>query len=94
MNHVRQNCIIFIQIQTMADLPVKYPRFLKYVAEINVCIQEIGIEAHRLLKMVNCKPNFALGIKHATQITPGYGKIGSSFYGFQVTRLHRTTKPN
>ena len=68
-------------------LPVKNPRFFENISQVDVCIQEIGIQGDGLFKMMNSQPNFALGIEDATQVTPGDGKVWSGFNCFQVASL-------
>ena len=68
-------------------LPVKNSRFLQYISQIDVRVQKVWIESHCFFKMVDGQPDFSLGIEHATQIAPGYGKVGSCLDGFQVTCL-------
>ena len=68
-------------------LPVKNPRFFENISQVDVCIQEIGIQGDGLFKMMNSQPNFALGIEHASQVTPGDGKVWSGFNCFQVASL-------
>ena len=68
-------------------LPVKNSRFLQHISQIDVRVQKVWIESHCFFKMVDGQPDFSLGIEHATQIAPGYGKVRPRLDGFQVTCL-------
>lgn len=71
-----------------ARIPVKDSSFLQHVSKINVGIQEIGIQCHGLFEMVYGQPDFTLGVKNASQVTPCHCKVRPRFDGLQVTSLH------
>lgn len=62
-------------------LPIEDPGLLEDVAQVDVGVQEVGIQADCLLEMVDRQPDLPLRVKHAPQITPSDCKIRSSFYG-------------
>jgi hypothetical protein len=40
--------------------PVEYPGLLEHIAEVDVGVQEVGVQGHRLLKVVDGQPYFTL----------------------------------
>lgn len=69
------------------NLPIKDTRFLKYVAQIDIRVQEVRVQRHSLLEVMNGQPYFALSIKYASQIAPSDSEIRSGLDGFQITSL-------
>lgn len=76
-----------IKIYIKINSPIKDSCFLEDVSQIDVGIEEIRIEGHRLFEMMYCQPYFILWIEDAPQITPGYGEVGPSLDGFKITSL-------
>lgn len=72
---------------TSKPIPVKNASLLEHIAQVDVGVQEIGIQLHSLLKVVNGEPDLALGIEHTAQVAPGHGEAGLSLDGLQVTAL-------
>ena len=44
--------------------PVKDARLLQHIAQVDVGVQEVGVERHSLLEVVDGKPDLSLGVEH------------------------------
>ena len=56
------------KINELCNKPVKYSRFFQNISEINVGVQKVGVKRHGLLKVVDSKPDLALGIEDAAKV--------------------------
>jgi hypothetical protein len=45
---------------TTGTVPVEYPGLLEDIAEVDVGVQEVGVQGHRLLEVVDGQPYFSL----------------------------------
>lgn len=70
------------------DSPVEDAGLLQDVAKVDVRVQEVGVQRHGLLEVVDGEPDLALGVEHAPQVAPGHGEVGPRLDGFQIARLH------
>lgn len=69
--------------------PIEDPGLLQDIAQVDVGVQEVGIEPDSLLEVMYGQPNLPLGVEHAAQVAPGDGEIRPRLYSFQVARLSR-----
>lgn len=76
------------QDRRSTTLPVKDPRLLQHVAQVDVGVQEVWVEGHGLLKVVDGQPDLALSVEDTPQVAPGHGKVWSGLDGLEVARLH------
>jgi len=77
-----------LQKETQGEsLPVKNPSLLKDVAEIDVGVQEVGVQTDGLLEVVDGQPDLALGVEHAAEVAPGHGKVRPGLNGLQIASL-------
>ena len=67
--------------------PVEDARLLQHIAQVDVGVQEVGVERHRLLEVVDGQPYLALRVEHAAQVAPGHGEVGPRLDGLQVAAL-------
>merc|ERR1719237_1814178 len=44
--------------------------------------------------MVDCQPDFALGVENTSQVAPCYSKVWPCFNSFQVTSLRKEGRVN
>lgn len=68
-------------MQDFRSVPVEDPGLLEDVAQVDVGVQEVGVEGHGLLEVVDGQPDLALGVEHASQVAPGHSKVGSCLNG-------------
>lgn len=73
-------------------LPVKYASFLENISKIDVGIQEVWVECHSFLKVMNCQPDFSLGIEDTSEVAPSDGKVWSRLNCLQVASLNNSRR--
>ena len=72
---------------SLKDLPVKNPGLLEDVSQVDVGVQKVGVQSHRLLEVVDGKPDLPLGVEHAPKVAPSHGEVRTCLDSFQITRL-------
>ena len=60
-------------------LPIKNPSLLEHVAKVDVSVQEIWIQSHGLLEVMDRQPDLALSVEHAAKIAPRDREIWTRF---------------
>ena len=60
-------------------LPIKNPSLLEHVAKIDVSVQEIWVQSHGLLEMMDRQPDLPLSVEHAAKIAPRDREIWTRF---------------
>lgn len=61
--------------------PVEDARLLQDVRQIDVRVQEVRVQSHGLLEVVNRQPDLALCIEDTTEVAPGHRKVRPSLDG-------------
>ena len=72
---------------SLKDLPVKNPGLLEDVSQVDVGVQKVGVQCHRLLEVVDGEPDLSLGVEHAPKVAPSHGEVRTCLDSFQITRL-------
>ena len=80
-----QKCVVRLVLSVF--LPVENSGFFEDVSQIDVGVQEIGVQCHSFLEMVNGQPNLALSIEDATKVAPSHRKVWPGLDGSQVAGL-------
>lgn len=70
--------------------PVKDSRLLQNVAQVDVGVEEVRVQSHRLLEVMNGEPDLALSVKNASEVAPSDGEVGTRLDGLEVTSLETT----
>ena len=70
------------------NVPIKDSRLLEHIAQVDVCVEEVRIQLHRLLEVMYGEPYFALRVEHTAEIRPRDSELRLRLNRFQVARLH------
>lgn len=61
--------------------PVKDASLFQDVSQVNVGVQEVRVQRHSFLEVMNGEPDLALCIEHTAEVAPGHRKIRTRFDG-------------
>lgn len=70
--------------------PVKDPRLLQHISQVDVGVEKVGIQGDRFLEVMYRQPDLALCVKYTAKIAPCDGKVRARLNRFQVARLKAT----